>query len=106
MNSPALTGSGSGGWRRPAGVHCCRAHDALQAPRWVEPRCRWGPLTIVTIGVLALQGDVREHLEAFRRSGAATVPVRLATELDTVDALAIPGGESTTMHRLLRVFGL
>ncbi|MHB8717926.1 MAG: pyridoxal 5'-phosphate synthase glutaminase subunit PdxT [Candidatus Dormibacteria bacterium] len=63
-------------------------------------------MTIATIGVLALQGDVREHLAAFGRSGASAVPVRLAAELDKVDALAIPGGESTTMHRLLRVFGL
>lgn len=49
---------------------------------------------------------MREHLEAFGRCGASAVPVRLAAELDEVDALAIPGGESTTMHRLLRVFGL
>lgn len=49
---------------------------------------------------------MREHLAAFRRCGADVIPVRLADELATVDALAIPGGESTTMGRLLRVFDL
>jgi 5'-phosphate synthase pdxT subunit len=58
------------------------------------------------VGVLALQGDVREHLLAFGRCGCEAVPVRLAAELERVDALAIPGGESTTMSRLLSVFGL
>ena len=52
-----------------------------------------GQLTISTVGVLALQGDVREHLAAFGRCGATAVPVRLAAELESVDALAIPGGE-------------
>ncbi|MDQ2961331.1 MAG: pyridoxal 5'-phosphate synthase glutaminase subunit PdxT [Candidatus Dormibacteraeota bacterium] len=61
---------------------------------------------MTSVGVLALQGDVREHLDAFRRCGVVAQPVRLAAELDEVDALAIPGGESTTMSRLLRVFGL
>lgn len=54
------------------------------------------------IGVLALQGDVREHLAALRAVGAEPVPVRRHTELDAVDALLIPGGESTTMSYLLR----
>ena len=65
-----------------------------------------GKLNITTAGVLALQGDVREHLAALRRCGAEAVPVRLAAELDSVDVLVIPGGESTTMSRLLRVHGL
>lgn len=56
--------------------------------------------------MLALQGDVREHLGAFRECGAEAVPVRTAEELGEVDALAIPGGESTTMSRLLRAFSL
>jgi 5'-phosphate synthase pdxT subunit len=60
----------------------------------------------LTIGVLALQGDVREHLAAFARCGCATRAVRLPNDLDGLDALAVPGGESTTMSRLLRVFGL
>lgn len=54
------------------------------------------------IGVLALQGDVREHLAALRACGAEAVSVRRRGELDTVAALVIPGGESTTMSHLLR----
>lgn len=54
------------------------------------------------IGVLALQGDVREHLAALNAAGADPVPVRRHAELDTVDGLLIPGGESTTMSHLLR----
>lgn len=54
------------------------------------------------IGVLALQGDVREHLAALNAVGADSVPVRRHAELDAVDALLIPGGESTTMSHLLR----
>jgi 5'-phosphate synthase pdxT subunit len=58
------------------------------------------------IGVLALQGDVREHLAALSACGPRAVPVRRPSELDAVDALVIPGGESTTMSRLLETFGL
>lgn len=53
------------------------------------------------VGVLALQGDTREHFAALRDAGADAVPVRRRGELDTVDALVIPGGESTTMSHLL-----
>jgi len=60
----------------------------------------------VTVGVLALQGDVREHLAALEASGARAVPVRRTTELDAVDALVLPGGESTTIDKLLRAFDL
>lgn len=56
--------------------------------------------------MLALQGDVREHLTVLRGCGATALPVRTATELEHVDALVLPGGESTTMSRLIRVFGL
>jgi pyridoxal 5'-phosphate synthase pdxT subunit len=58
------------------------------------------------IGVLALQGDVREHLAALEASGAEAVPVRRAAELDTVDALVLPGGESTTIGKLIAAFDL
>jgi pyridoxal 5'-phosphate synthase pdxT subunit len=61
---------------------------------------------VTTIGVLALQGDVREHLAALPASGVRAVPVRRPTELDAVDALVLPGGESTTMSRLLETFEL
>lgn len=63
-------------------------------------------MTNPTIGVLALQGDVREHRQAFERCGVATREVRLPADFEQIDALAMPGGESTTMSRLLRVFGL
>ncbi|MBS4729365.1 pyridoxal 5'-phosphate synthase glutaminase subunit PdxT [Mycobacterium sp. SM1] len=58
------------------------------------------------IGVLALQGDTREHLAALGEAGAEPLPVRRRGDLDSVDALVIPGGESTTMSHLLREFGL
>jgi pyridoxal 5'-phosphate synthase pdxT subunit len=63
-------------------------------------------VSAVRIGVLALQGDTREHLSALRDSGAESVPVRRRAELDAVDALVIPGGESTTMSHLLRELDL
>ena len=59
-----------------------------------------------TVGVLALQGDVREHLAALVAAGADAVPVRRPSELAAVDALVLPGGESTTMDKLLRAFDL
>jgi len=58
------------------------------------------------VGVLALQGDTREHLAALRDAGADSVSVRRRDELDAVDALVIPGGESTTMSHLLRELDL
>ena len=58
------------------------------------------------VGVLALQGDTREHLAALREAGAESSTVRRIGELEAVDALVIPGGESTTMSHLLREFGL
>ncbi|MFC1473444.1 pyridoxal 5'-phosphate synthase glutaminase subunit PdxT [Rhodococcus qingshengii] len=63
-------------------------------------------MTRPLIGVLALQGDVREHLAALDDSGADAVGVRRTEELDKVDGIVIPGGESTTMSRLLQVFEL
>lgn len=53
-----------------------------------------------------MQGDVREHLVALTESGATAVPVRRPGELAGVDGLVLPGGESTTMIRLLRAFDL
>jgi pyridoxal 5'-phosphate synthase pdxT subunit len=58
------------------------------------------------VGVLALQGDVAEHLSALRDVGATPVPVRRPEELDAVDGLIIPGGESTTIWKLAEIFGL
>lgn len=59
-----------------------------------------------TVGVLALQGDVREHLTALTQLDAVAVAVRSAGELAGVDALVLPGGESTTMDKLLHLFEL
>jgi 5'-phosphate synthase pdxT subunit len=58
------------------------------------------------IGVLALQGDVREHLVALAGLGVTARPIRRAAELADLDGIVVPGGESTTMCRLLDVFEL
>ncbi|MCY0903802.1 pyridoxal 5'-phosphate synthase glutaminase subunit PdxT [Arthrobacter sp. H14-L1] len=60
----------------------------------------------LTVGILALQGDVREHARAIEACGARAVSVRRATELADVDALILPGGESTTIDKLTRIFSL
>jgi len=59
-----------------------------------------------TIGVFALQGDVREHLAMLERAGARATPVRRARELSELDGIVVPGGESTTMYKLARTFDL
>ncbi len=61
---------------------------------------------VLTIGVLALQGDVREHLRALTAAGADAVTVRRPAELERLDGLVLPGGESTTIVKLARTFGL
>ena len=58
------------------------------------------------VGVLALQGDVREHLAGLEAAGAVGSAVRRPAELDAVDALVIPGGESTTMYKLAVAFDM
>ena len=58
------------------------------------------------IGVFALQGDVREHVRALGEAGATARPVRRLTEIEAVDGLVIPGGESTTLWRLATAFEL
>jgi 5'-phosphate synthase pdxT subunit len=63
-------------------------------------------VTAPRIGVLALQGDVREHLRALTAAGAAAVTVRRPAELDAVDGLVLPGGESTTIAKLATAFDL
>jgi pyridoxal 5'-phosphate synthase pdxT subunit len=59
-----------------------------------------------TIGVFALQGDVREHLRVVAELGAEAIGVRRPSELERCDALILPGGESTTMFKLARAFDL
>lgn len=63
-------------------------------------------MSVPRIGVLALQGDVREHRAALSSLGADPLPVRRRSELDAVDALLIPGGESTAISHLLTEFDL
>jgi 5'-phosphate synthase pdxT subunit len=58
------------------------------------------------IGVLALQGNFREHADVLRRLGAEVVLVRRADQLDGLDGLVIPGGESTAITRLMRLYGI
>lgn len=58
------------------------------------------------IGILAVQGDVREHANALREVGAEPVEVRLPRDLVGLDALILPGGESTTMRKLIDLYGL
>ena len=58
------------------------------------------------VGVLALQGDFREHIGVLRSLGADAVPIKREAELSAIDGLVIPGGESSVMDKLSRLFGL
>jgi 5'-phosphate synthase pdxT subunit len=61
---------------------------------------------VTKVGVLALQGDVREHAAAVEAAGGSWAPVRCPADLEGVDALIIPGGESTTIGKLATIYGL
>jgi 5'-phosphate synthase pdxT subunit len=78
--------------------------DAILSPEFREGGRGAGATS--RIGVLALQGDFREHRAMLEGLGAVTTEVRRSGELDTVDALVIPGGESTTIGKLMGHFGL
>ena len=58
------------------------------------------------VGVLALQGDVREHVSSLIACGVEPISVRRSSEIDAIDALVLPGGESTTIAQLAEVFGI
>jgi 5'-phosphate synthase pdxT subunit len=58
------------------------------------------------IGVLALQGDFREHIAALSAVGVEAIPVKTEVEINSVEALVFPGGESTTIAKLARIFGV
>ena len=58
------------------------------------------------VGVLALQGDFREHIAAFTAIGIEAIAVKTESEINSVDALILPGGESTTIAKLARIFGV
>ncbi|MGY2035812.1 pyridoxal 5'-phosphate synthase glutaminase subunit PdxT [Nocardia gipuzkoensis] len=79
----------------------------MNASSVAAPAADAGPVrSRPTIGVLALQGDVQEHVAALARCGAEPVLVRRESELAAVDALVLPGGESTAISKLLTVFEL
>ena len=78
--------------------------DAILSPEF--PAGARGSGAAPRIGVLALQGDFREHRAMFERLGAATSEIRRPAELEAVDALVIPGGESTTIGKLMGHYGL
>ncbi len=61
---------------------------------------------MVKIGVLALQGAVREHVKSIEASGAQAVVVKRSEDLADIDGLILPGGESTTMRRLIDLYGM
>jgi 5'-phosphate synthase pdxT subunit len=80
-----------------------------RAPRFdtsVEPPAPHAIALAPTIGVLGVQGDVSEHVGALERAGARAVWVRRPEDLEDVDGLVLPGGESTTLRRLLDYEGL
>ena len=67
---------------------------------------RESTISVVKIGVLAVQGNFREHAAMLQRLGVDSVEVRKPEQLEGLDALVIPGGESTTFMRLMRLYGL
>ncbi len=84
-----------------------RCPDNLRAVLFDPPLWpKGGNVSASSVGVLALQGDVAEHLRAIESVGAGPVPVRRRSELASVDGLIIPGGESTTIWKLLSIFEL
>ena len=72
----------------------------------VDPPLRPADAGVPVLGVLALQGDVREHLRVLQQVGVTARAVKRADELDTLDGLVIPGGESTTIGKLAVMYGL
>lgn len=63
-------------------------------------------MNVAEVGILALQGDVREHADAVEAIGGTWKPVRRPEDLISIDALIIPGGESTTIGKLAEIYGL
>src|SRR5690606_36963078 len=87
---------------RPAPPNCTSADRAARAAKRGRPLSSAPPV----IGVLALPGGVREHLHALEHAGARARGIRRPDELDSIDGLVVPGGESTTMWRLAVAFDL
>jgi 5'-phosphate synthase pdxT subunit len=65
-----------------------------------------GSLQLMKIGILAVQGDFREHAAVLRSLGAEPIEIRKPEQLEALDGLVIPGGESTAITRLIRIYGL
>src|SRR3954462_15262359 len=91
----------------------CRSAAAAGSSACSRIRCggsasNWPLSSIlnVKIGVLAVQGNFREHAAVLRRLGAEVVEVRKPEQLEGLDGLVVPGGESTTFMRLMRLYGL
>ena len=81
--------------------------NVVGSPRAAPPRRAWLVATSVSrVGVLALQGDVREHAHVLDDLGAEVSLVRRPSELAAVDGLVIPGGESSVIDKLSRTFGM
>jgi 5'-phosphate synthase pdxT subunit len=80
--------------------------ESLLAARPPDDATDGGPPGCPTIGVLALQGDVLEHLRLLRAAGARAVAVKRTNEIGNLDGLVIPGGESTTIGKLAAMYGL
>ncbi|HEX5397081.1 MAG TPA: pyridoxal 5'-phosphate synthase glutaminase subunit PdxT [Candidatus Limnocylindria bacterium] len=78
----------------------------MATPSPVEPPRQPADHRPPRVGILALQGAVREHADALRAVGAEPVFVRLPADMEELDALILPGGESTTMRRLIDLYGL
>ena len=96
---------------RPAGTPGRGSDPGGLARTLIDPSKHGFPeparrVTAPTIGVPAVQGDVREHVAALRAVGADPRPVRRPAELDGLDGIVLPGGESTTISKLLGVFEL
>jgi 5'-phosphate synthase pdxT subunit len=90
---------------RTVGGVASAAEATGHAERGLAEPVRSTPMT-PTVGVLALQGDVVEHLRAVESAGGTAIPVRRPGELEAVHGLIIPGGESTTIWKLARTFDL
>src|SRR6266508_4981477 len=89
-------------WPSAAGKGAAPMAQTAPAPAPATARAASRP----RVGILAVQGDIREHANALRDVGAEPVEVRLPRDLVGLDGLILPGGESTTMRRLIDLYGL
>jgi pyridoxal 5'-phosphate synthase pdxT subunit len=104
---PATTGTDRTGWVRNLGSHqgAYGLYAGFSGANKAGTRIE-GVSGAPKIGILAVQGNVREHAAVLRRLGAEPVEVRKPEQLSDLDGLVIPGGESTAIGRLVRLYGL